>query len=97
MAHQREQSLKSDQPRCRAFEADVQRKGCTAAQLALAWVLAHGDNAVSIPGTKRRLYLKENIAALAVRLIPRDLAEIDHIVPPVEPQERATQNPECRS
>ena len=63
-------------------KALAKRKGCTAAQLALAWVLAHGDNIVPIPGTKRRRYLEENIAALEVRLTPRDLAEIDRILPP---------------
>jgi aryl-alcohol dehydrogenase-like predicted oxidoreductase len=44
------------------------RKGCTPAQLALAWVLAQGDDIVPIPGTKRRKYLEENLGALDVRL-----------------------------
>jgi aryl-alcohol dehydrogenase-like predicted oxidoreductase len=49
-------------------------KGCSPAQLALAWVLAQGDDVVPIPGTKRRKYLEENLGALAVRLLPEDLA-----------------------
>ena len=56
-------------------------KGCTAGQLALAWVLAQGDNVVPIPGTKRRKYLEENLGALEVRLTAADLAAIDAIVP----------------
>jgi aryl-alcohol dehydrogenase-like predicted oxidoreductase len=57
-------------------------KNCTPAQLALAWVLAQGDDLVPIPGTKRRRYLDENVAALGVRLTPEDLDRIDRIVPP---------------
>ena len=57
-------------------------KSCTAAQLALAWVLAQRDDIVPIPGTKRRRYLEDNIGALEVRLTPEDLAQIDRILPP---------------
>ena len=57
-------------------------KGCTAGQLALAWVLAQGPDVVPIPGTKRRVYLEENLGALEVRLSPDDLARLDHILPP---------------
>jgi aryl-alcohol dehydrogenase-like predicted oxidoreductase len=57
-------------------------KGCTVGQLALAWVLAQGDDIVPIPGTKRRRYLEENVAALAVDLTPEDLAAIEAIAPP---------------
>jgi aryl-alcohol dehydrogenase-like predicted oxidoreductase len=57
-------------------------KGCTPAQLALAWVLAQGHDLVPIPGTKRRRYLDENVAALDVTLTDEDLARIDRIVPP---------------
>ena len=56
-------------------------KGCTASQLALAWVLARGDDVVPIPGTKRRRYLEENVAAIDVRLTPEDLARIDEVAP----------------
>ena len=63
------------------IKALAARKGCSTAQLALAWVLAQGDDIVPIPGTKRRLYLKENIGALDVQLSPEELAEIDTILP----------------
>ena len=56
-------------------------KGCTPGQLALAWVLAQGDDVVPIPGTKRRTYLEENLAAVDVRLTAEDLARIDAEVP----------------
>ncbi len=53
----------------------------TASQLALAWVLAQGDDIVPIPGTKRRTYLEENLAAADIRLSADDLARIDEIAP----------------
>jgi aryl-alcohol dehydrogenase-like predicted oxidoreductase len=56
-------------------------KGCTPAQLALAWVLALGDDVVPIPGTKRRTYLEENVAALGVALSVTDLAAIEAVFP----------------
>jgi len=56
-------------------------KRCTAAQLALAWVLAQGQDIVPIPGTKRRKYLQENIGALDVDLTSEDLARIDEVAP----------------
>jgi aryl-alcohol dehydrogenase-like predicted oxidoreductase len=61
--------------------AIADRKKCTAAQVALAWVLAQGDDVVPIPGTKRRLYLEENIQAVPVDLTDEDLAEIDEKLP----------------
>ena len=57
-------------------------KGCTPSQLALAWVLSRGRDVVPIPGTKRRKYLEENVAALDVTLAPDDLARIDRALPP---------------
>jgi len=57
-------------------------KSATPGQLALAWVLAQGDDVVPIPGTKRRTYLEENVAAAAVELTPDDLARLDAIAPP---------------
>ena len=57
------------------------RKGCTPGQLALAWVLARGEDVVPIPGTKRRTYLEENVAAADVVLDPVDLASIDEVFP----------------
>jgi len=56
-------------------------KGCTPGQLALAWVLAQGDDIVPIPGTRRRKYLEENIGALDVELNADDLARIDRALP----------------
>jgi aryl-alcohol dehydrogenase-like predicted oxidoreductase len=52
-------------------------KGVTPAQLALAWVLAQGDDVVPIPGTKRRQYLDQNVAAADVRLTDDDLAAVE--------------------
>ncbi|WP_266156316.1 aldo/keto reductase [Dyella silvatica] len=57
------------------------RKACTPAQLALAWVLAQGDDIVPIPGTKRRKYLEQNLAALDVTLSSTDLADITAVFP----------------
>jgi len=56
-------------------------KGCTPGQLALAWVLAQGDDVVPIPGTKRRKYLEENVAAADVDLSADDLARIESELP----------------
>ncbi|MEA3065770.1 MAG: hypothetical protein QOJ27_2222 [Sphingomonadales bacterium] len=64
------------------IEAMAVEKGCTAAQLAIAWVLAQGEDIVPIPGTKRRRYLEENIGALDVNLTAEELARIDRILPP---------------
>ncbi|QWT19852.1 aldo/keto reductase [Bacillus sp. NP157] len=61
------------------FAAD---KGCTPGQLALAWVLAKGQDIVPIPGTKRVKYLEENAAAVEVKLTESELAEIDAVFPP---------------
>ncbi|MBC7448769.1 MAG: aldo/keto reductase [Hymenobacteraceae bacterium] len=57
------------------------QKACTPSQLALAWVLAQGDDIVPIPGTKRVTYLEENAGALAVTLTPDELRQIDAIAP----------------
>ena len=57
------------------------RKQCTPAQLALAWVLARGDDIVPIPGSKRRERLEENAAAVDIRLTGEDLQEMDALVP----------------
>jgi aryl-alcohol dehydrogenase-like predicted oxidoreductase len=61
--------------------AIARRKGCTPGQLALAWVLARGHDVVPIPGTKRRRYLEENVAAAEMALTMGDLAEIDAAMP----------------
>jgi aryl-alcohol dehydrogenase-like predicted oxidoreductase len=56
-------------------------KGCTPAQLALAWVLAQDDGIIPIPGTKRRTYLEQNVEALGVELTAEDLRRIDEAAP----------------
>jgi aryl-alcohol dehydrogenase-like predicted oxidoreductase len=63
------------------IEEMAREKKCTPAQLALAWVLAQGDDLVPIPGTKRRKYLEENVGALNVELTAQDLERIDEIAP----------------
>ncbi|MDY6891828.1 MAG: aldo/keto reductase [Pseudomonadota bacterium] len=64
------------------IEQMAQEKGCTPAQLALAWLLAQGEEIVPIPGTKKRARLEENLGALAVQVTPEDCARIDRILPP---------------
>jgi aryl-alcohol dehydrogenase-like predicted oxidoreductase len=59
----------------------AKRKGCTPAQLALAWVLAQGDDVIPIPGTKQKKRLLENIGALEVKLSDSELADIASAVP----------------
>jgi aryl-alcohol dehydrogenase-like predicted oxidoreductase len=65
----------------RRIEEMAAEKGCAPAQLALAWVLAQGEDVVPIPGTKRRKYLEENMRALEVEITPEDLERIDEIAP----------------
>lgn len=60
----------------------ARNKGCTASQLALAWVLAKGDDLVPIPGTKRRKYLEENVQAVDIVLRKDELDQIDAVFPP---------------
>jgi aryl-alcohol dehydrogenase-like predicted oxidoreductase len=57
------------------------QKGVAASQLALAWVLAQGEDIVPIPGTKRRTYLQENIAAVDVQLTADELRSLDAVAP----------------
>jgi aryl-alcohol dehydrogenase-like predicted oxidoreductase len=59
----------------------AKEKGCTPAQLALAWVLAQGEHLVPIPGTKRRKYLDENMGATAIEFTEDELAKIDAVFP----------------
>ncbi|MGE5180503.1 MAG: aldo/keto reductase [Acidobacteriota bacterium] len=59
----------------------AKHKGCTPGQLALAWVLARGHDIVPIPGTKRRAYLEENVAATQLVLSAAELAAIDEVAP----------------
>jgi aryl-alcohol dehydrogenase-like predicted oxidoreductase len=63
------------------IEEIAREKGCTPAQLALAWVLAQGEDIAPIPGTKRRKYLEQNFEAINVKLTQQDLARIDEVAP----------------
>ena len=65
----------------RHLEEVAAREGCTPSQLALAWVLAQGDDIVPIPGTKHRTYLEENFAAMKVKLSADDLLRIEEVAP----------------
>jgi aryl-alcohol dehydrogenase-like predicted oxidoreductase len=62
--------------------AIAERRGATAAQIALAWVLARGEHVLVIPGTQRRRYLEQNIGAADLTLTPEDLRELDALPPP---------------
>lgn len=59
----------------------AREKGCTASQLALAWVVAQGDDIVPIPGTKHTKYLEENVGSLNVNLTPEDLRRLEEVFP----------------
>ena len=63
------------------IRAMAEAAGCTPAQLALAWVLAQGEDIVAIPGAKRRSHLEDNVGALRVRLSADDLARLDAVLP----------------
>jgi aryl-alcohol dehydrogenase-like predicted oxidoreductase len=63
------------------IQAVATEKGATASQLALAWLLAQGDDIVPIPGTKRRAYLEENVAAVDITLTSNDLSRIEAVAP----------------
>jgi len=65
----------------RRLQAMAQEKGCTPAQLALAWILAQGDDLVPIPGTKRRSYLEQNLAAADIELSAAELERLDRDLP----------------
>ena len=75
------EALQQNQRLVAKVEELAGEKGCTPGQLALAWVLAQGDDVVPIPGTKRRKYLEENVAAADVDLSADDLARIESDLP----------------
>jgi len=75
------EALQQNQRLVAKVEELAGEKGCTPGQLALAWVLAQGDDVVPIPGTKRRKYLEENVAAADVDLSADDLARIESELP----------------
>lgn len=64
-----------------SVEEMAKEKNCTPSQLALAWVLAQGDDVVPIPGTKHRKYLEENISVIDIKLTPQDLRRLDEVFP----------------
>ncbi len=66
--------------RVRAIAA---RRGAAPAQVALAWVLSRGEHVLAIPGTQRRQYLEQNVAAAEIALASEDLAELDSLPAPV--------------
>lgn len=78
------ENLDKNQILVERVQAIAERKGVTAGQLALAWVLAKGEDIVPIPGTKRRKYLEENAAAVDIRLTPQEIAELEAAVPASE-------------
>jgi aryl-alcohol dehydrogenase-like predicted oxidoreductase len=76
-----EENLRRNLELAKRIREMAAEKGCTAAQLALAWVLARGEDIIPIPGTKRRKWLEENIAALEVILTAEDLQRLEAIAP----------------
>jgi aryl-alcohol dehydrogenase-like predicted oxidoreductase len=77
----KEENLAKNVELVKRIEAIAAEKGCTPAQLVLAWLLAQGDDVVAIPGTKRRDRLEENVNALKVKLTPEDVRRIAEAVP----------------
>jgi aryl-alcohol dehydrogenase-like predicted oxidoreductase len=77
-----EENFKRNAELVERVRAIADRKGCTPAQLALAWVLAQGDDVVPIPGTKRRKFLEENARAVEIEITSEELREIDEIARP---------------
>jgi aryl-alcohol dehydrogenase-like predicted oxidoreductase len=77
-----EENLAANRTVVARVQSLAEAKGVTPAQLALAWVLAQGHDVVPIPGTKRRRYLEENVAAVEIELTQADLASIEEAVPP---------------
>lgn len=75
------ENFSRNQTLANAVQALAREKKCTASQLALAWVLAQGEDIVPIPGTKRRRYIEENAKATEVRLTPEDMRRIDRAIP----------------
>lgn len=75
-----EEHWENNQNLAKAFAEFAAIKSCTPAQLALAWVLAQGDNIIPIPGTKRRKYLEQNVGAVDVELTTADLQTLDSLL-----------------
>ena len=79
----REEAVAENQQIVERLRAVAARRGATAAQVALAWVLARGEHVLAIPGTQRRRYLEENVAAADFDLTPEELEELDTLPAPV--------------
>lgn len=75
-----EENLKKNLEIVTMLEELAKEKGCTPAQLALAWVLAQGDDIVPIPGTKRVKYLEENVGAVNIKLTSEDMKKINDTI-----------------
>jgi aryl-alcohol dehydrogenase-like predicted oxidoreductase len=80
------EAMAANQVIVEGVRAIADRLGITSAQLALAWVLAQGERVVPIPGTKRRRWLEENVAAAEVTLTAQDLADIAALPRSVAPR-----------
>jgi aryl-alcohol dehydrogenase-like predicted oxidoreductase len=78
----RDENLERNLALVRQLEAMAAEKGCQPSQLALAWVLAQGEDIVPIPGTKRRSYFEENVGAMDVELTADDLTRLNEMAPP---------------
>jgi aryl-alcohol dehydrogenase-like predicted oxidoreductase len=76
------EALEQNQRLADHLKALASSKGCTPAQLSIAWVMAQGDDIVPIPGTKRVKYLEDNLGAVRVTLTKSELEEIDRLFPP---------------
>jgi aryl-alcohol dehydrogenase-like predicted oxidoreductase len=81
MPRLQDENLRRNLELAQRVEEIAKEKGCTPAQLALAWLLAQGEFIVPIPGTKRIKYLEENAQAASVSLTPQDLARINELLP----------------
>jgi aryl-alcohol dehydrogenase-like predicted oxidoreductase len=78
-----EEAVAANQRIVESVRSVAARRGLTAAQVALAWVLAQGEHVLAIPGTQRRKYLEENVASGGIDLTPEEMAELDAIPAPV--------------
>lgn len=74
------EALENNEKLVKAFAEIAKNKNCTPAQLALAWVLAQGEDIIPIPGTKKRKYLEENAVAVDIHLNPTDLVQMDDLL-----------------
>lgn len=77
-----EENVQSNLRIVKEIEQFASEKKCTPAQVALAWVLAQGEDIVPIPGTRRSLYLEQNVEALDLRLTPEEVQRLSNAIPP---------------